>query len=512
MEASCKFEHTLPERSGLRKPRAAILIRPHRRPFHGCAAISELVERTGIREYLVRHLRQVSDKHTGWSPKPQVEKGFMNATFAKSLSIIAPLPLLCAAAMAASAPPPGTNYDESKVGNYTLPDPLVCADGTKVADAATWRAKRRPEVLELFRTHVYGHSPARPAAMKFEVTAEDKNALGGKATRREVTIYFLGTKDGPKMELLVYLPNGAKRPVPAFLGLSFGGNHAVANDPGVKLSTIWMRPSKEKGIVNNRATEASRGTEAGRWQVEMLLARGYALATAYYGDIEPDFAEGWKVSTRAALAKDGANTQFAPDDWGAIGAWAWGLSRALDYLETDRDVDAKHVAVIGHSRLGKTALWAGAQDERFALVISNNSGEGGAALARRWFGETTAVINRAFPHWFCGNFKQYVDNESKLPVDQHELIALAAPRPIYVASAEEDRWADPRGEFLSAKNAEPVYRLFGKEGLGVDEMPAIDHPVGKTIGYHIRTGKHDVTAYDWEQYLRFADRHFGHGK
>lgn len=400
------------------------------------------------------------------------------------------------------------NYDEAKVNMAPLPDPLLLNSGQRVTDAKTWTDKRRGEVLELFRAHVYGRSPGRPAGMKFEAARLDHLAFNGLATRKEITVYFTGKKDGPKMSVLLYVPNEARKPVPVFLGCNFGGNHAISTDPGITLSRQWMRPNKDKGVTNNLATEASRGTEASRWPVEKILARGYALATIYYGDLEPDFAEGWKLGIRAALSKDGANTQWKPDDWGAIGAWAWGLSRALDYLETDADIDARHVAVLGHSRLGKTSLWAGAQDERFAIVISNDSGEGGAALARRNFGETTAIITKAFPHWFCGNFTQYADNAPKLPVDQHELIALMAPRPVYVASAEDDKWADPRGEFLSAKNADPVYALFKKGGLGVSDQPPVNTPVGDVIGYHIRTGKHDVTDYDWDQYLRFADHHF----
>jgi hypothetical protein len=391
------------------------------------------------------------------------------------------LALFTVGAAALWAQPQDANYDESKVPPYTLPDPLA---GVKNAEA--WPA-RRAEILSLFEREVYGRAPVgRPPKMTFEVTSTAAN-------RKEVSIYFAGTKDGPRMDLLIFLPPGATRPVPAFLGLNFGGNHTVDPDPGITPS----RFAKDKG---------ARGAGADAWQVEKILARGYALVTAHYFDIDPDFDDGFANGVHPLFYKPG-QTRPEPDEWGSIGAWAWALSRALDYIEADRVLDAKRVAVMGHSRLGKTALWAGAQDTRFAMVISNDSGEGGAALARRRFGETTERINRVFPHWFCGNFKKYGDKEDTLPVDQHMLLALVAPRPLYVASAAEDLWADPKGEFLSALRADPVYRLLGKEGLPVKEMPAIHQPAMGTIGYHVRAGKHAVTAYDWDQYLAFADRH-----
>ncbi len=397
------------------------------------------------------------------------------------------------------------NYDEAKAGTYTLPDPLTMVDGTKVATAAQWR-RRRAEILRLFETQVYGRTPATRAKIDFEEVSRDPAAFGGLATRREIAIRLLGKKDGPRMNLLLYVPNGAKGPVPAFLGMNFNGNHAVVADPKIALSTAWMRTGADKGVVENRATEASRGSEASRWAIEMILRRGYALATFYCGDLFPDHKDGLKDSIIPHLYRPG-QTAPAGDEWNAMGAWAWGLSRALDFFERDRAVDARRVAVIGHSRLGKAALWAGAQDERFAMIVSNESGEGGAALARRTFGETVWRINTSFPHWFCANYKKYNDRVSDLPVDQHELIALLAPRPVYVASAAEDLWADPRGEFLSAQAATPVYRLLGREGIGDRPMPGLHQPIMTTVGYHIRAGRHDVTEYDWEQYLRFADLH-----
>ncbi len=393
-------------------------------------------------------------------------------------------------------------YHEEKVPDYTLPDPLVMTDGTKVDSAETWRTKRRPEILELFRKHVYGRAPIdKPKEMTFRIFDLDRSALNGKAVRRQVTVNFTGKDDGPSMDILIYLPAAAKGPVPTFVLLNFGGNHTINPDPAIRLSTRWMRGGK-------KAAEDSRGNSSSSYPVEKILARGYGLATIYYGDIDPDYHDGFKNGVHPVFDKlvDGKR---APDAWGSICAWAWGLSRAMDYFETDKDIDQSRIAVLGHSRLGKTSLWAGASDERFAIVISNNSGCGGAALSLRHYGETVKRINNSFPHWFCDNFKKFNDKENLLPVDQHMLIALMAPRPVYAASADQDLWADPRGEFLSCKNAGPVYKLLGLDGLEVEQMPALDEPVQKgRIGYHVRTGGHALTEYDWLRYIDFADKYF----
>jgi hypothetical protein len=325
--------------------------------------------------------------------------------------------------------------------------------------------------------------------MHWAVTSVDRAALGGRAVRKEVTVWFTERKDGPKMHLLIYQPPGAAgahAPWPAFLGLNYYGNPCVNADPGITMSTAWMREKPEYGIVDHRATEGTRGAQASRWDIENVVARGYATATLYYGDLCEDRNEGLTKDV-AALFHTGAVNARAPDAWGAIGIWAWGLSRALDYLVSDPEIDGRRVAVHGHSRLGKAALWAGAQDERFAHVISNNSGCGGAALSKRDYGETVERINTSFPFWFARNFRAYNGREAALPVDQHELIALIAPRPVHVASAEDDLWADPKGEFLAARHAGPVYALFGRQGLGAAGMPAVNQPLfGDAMAYHVR--------------------------
>jgi hypothetical protein len=402
---------------------------------------------------------------------------------------------------------PVTNFDETKVPSYSLPDPLIFADGRSVTTPEQWHS-RRAEIVGLFEEHVYGRMPDRNIPLRFHLRSEDRNALGGLAHRKEVTVYFSESDDGPQMDLLIYIPRGVATPAPAFLGLNFYGNHTVHADPGITLSTRWIHNNDDYFVFDNRATERSRGVRASRWPIERILDRGFALVTIYYGDIDPDYDDGWKNGVHPLFFKKG-QTRPEPNEWGSIGAWSWGLSRALDYLVTDDDIDHDRLAVMGHSRLGKASLWAGAQDERFALVVSNNSGAGGAALSRRAFGETIEAINTRFPHWFNDNYNHYNGNEDAQPVDQHMLIALMAPRPVYVASAQEDLWADPEGEFTSALHASPVYRLLGTEGLTTRQMPPIEQPVTSRIGYHIRSGGHDVTSYDWERFMDFADKHMG---
>ena len=399
----------------------------------------------------------------------------------------------------------GCNYDESKVGTYTLPDPLLAKDGHRITSANEWRT-RRVEILRDFSDLMYGHTPQLPTRPRAETIASRNDAVDGLATRTVVTLRFFDDLSAPKIQLLLYVPNGVKKPAPVFLGLNYYGNASVEKDPALPLSDRWMRPASDMGIVSHRATEATRGAQASFWPLAMALKRGYAVATFYYGDVEPDHIEGWRDGIRGYALKLAGRSERGRNEWSALGAWAWGLSRALDYLETHPGVDPR-VTVFGHSRHGKAALWAGAQDERFAIVISNNSGEGGASLARRDFGENIAVSIGHASWRYCDRFRDCIGRANDLPFDQHMLLALIAPRPVYVASATEDGLADPKGEFLSAAHVEPVYQLFGLRGLGTFEWPAADRPIGDVVGYHLRTGKHNITPYDWEQYLNFADRH-----
>ena len=395
--------------------------------------------------------------------------------------------------------------EESKVPEYQLPDVLSRFKGGKVKTEKVWVKKQRPEILKLFTNEVYGKFPIDQSITEFKVWETADNALNGLAIRKQLSLFFKKNDRNLEVNVLIYLPKTDQK-VPVFLAYNFSGNHAVCNDPNIRLTESWVANNPSLGTINNQVTEQSRASDSNSWPVEEIVKAGYGLVAVYYGDIDPDkndFSDGIHP-----FFYEGGQQKPGINEWGSISAWAWGLSRVMDYLEKDTLVDAKKVAVLGHSRLGKAALWAGATDPRFAMVISNESGCGGAALSRRKFGETVQIINTSFPHWFCDNFLKYNDNEDLLPVDQHMLLALIAPRPLYVASAEGDKWADPRGEFLSAKYASSVYELLGLEGLPAKEMPEVNQPVMGTIGYHIRSGKHDLTLYDWQQYIRFADKHF----
>jgi hypothetical protein len=397
-----------------------------------------------------------------------------------------------------------TNYDESKVGTYTLPPLLTAQDGSPVKTAARWTSKRRPEILRLYQDHVHGHTPkGLPTGLAAKVVEQDRAALGGTAHRKQIEVRLASKPDAPVMHLLLYTPAAAKRPVPVFLVLHFNGNWAIVDDPGVRLYDTWDRKTKQR--VAPKA-DVARGTSK-EWDVPAVIARGYGIAAVYYGDIEPDFDDGAGLpfGVRPLFWKPG-QTERKPDDWGAIGAWAWGMSRALDYLRTDRQVDGKKVIAVGQSRLGKTVLWAGAQDQRFAMVIASCSGEGGAALSRRDYGENLDNMTTRYRYQFSEGFGRYFKNWNALPVDAHMLVALMAPRPLLLNTGSEDRWSDPRGEFLAAQAAAPVYALFGKQALADVAQPPLDQPILQDVAFHEHTGRHAILASDWKVFLDYADQ------
>ena len=395
------------------------------------------------------------------------------------------------------------NYNESKVPVFELPNPLICEDGQRIETVRQWEKKRRPELLRMFSEQEYGVTPQSTGIkVKYELVASNPKAMSGLATQKQVLFHFTG-KNGKTHQalLLLYIPNGIKERVPVIVSYNFHGNQTTTLEDDVI-------PSPSNDLMKSEGSEKwVRGEQASRWSYELALRHGYAVATMNYHDIFPDSPDLRKFSI-LPLLPEYKNDSREANEWGSIGVWAWGYSRIADYLEKEKWIDKNCMVVLGHSRLGKTALWAGVQDKRFKVVISNDSGCGGAALSKRVFGENIARITANFPHWFCLAFNIYSENEAAMPFDQHELLALVAPRHVYVASAEDDQWADPKGEYLSAYYAGQVYHLYNMQGLPSEKQPAIHQPLHYDIGYHIRSGKHDVTEYDWECYLNFCDKVF----
>jgi hypothetical protein len=394
------------------------------------------------------------------------------------------------------------NYDEAKVGTYSLPDPLRLNDGKPVRDAKTWYSKRRPEIVEMFETQQYGRAPGRPADESFEMVDPGTPALNGKAIRKQVTIYLNKDKTGPSIDLLIYLPAAATKPVPMFFSINFGAVQNAVDDPGIKSEKTWDPKT------NTRVTPAAaRGF--GHIDAEDLLNAGFGVATFYYGDVDPDYPGGFANGIRARYLKPG-QAERAPDDWGSIAAWAWGMSRVEDYFETDKSIDARRVVIHGISRLGKTVMWAGAHDQRFAAVIASCSGEGGAALSHRNYGETIAHLTAPgrFPYQFAANYAKYAGFPDKAPMDANLLIALIAPRPLLLQTGSSDSWSDPKGEFLAAVAAGKVYKLLGKEDLGTDVWPEAKQPIFHDLSYYMHEGGHGMVPSDWGIYLEFLKKTF----
>lgn len=369
------------------------------------------------------------------------------------------------------------NYDEGKVAAYTLPDVLKTTTNKVIATKADWEKNRRPDILTLFENNVYGQMPNSFDRSRYTVVNQNLSAMNGKAVLKEIVIEVFNNKKSVIINLVLFVPNKTPKPVPAFL------------------------------LINNRGkenTDPTRITKSDFWPAETVIDSGYAIAAFNVNDLAPDNKENFANGVLQLYPEQ----LPATNGMRAIGAWAWGAIRVMDYFEKDADINATKIAVVGHSRGGKASLWAAAQDQRFAICISNCSGNSGAALSRRRFGETISVINASFPYWFNTNYKKFNNNEDSLPVDQHMLLALMAPRPVYATNASKDLWADPTGTFLSLKNAEKVFALYGLKSALPLHPPGINEPIiNSPLAYHNREGVHNLTLYDWINFIKFANFH-----
>jgi hypothetical protein len=392
------------------------------------------------------------------------------------------------------------NYDESLTGTYQLPDPFITSGGERVHTPEEWYENRRPEILNLFYDFQYGRTPPDPDNINFDLFDSGSPAFDGTAIRKQVTINLTGDEDGPGMDLLIYLPADVNGPVPVLLEASFSPNYSRVDDPGVKQGTMWNREGER--------VPAPENSRFGTLNVSRLISQGFGVATVYYGDIEPDFIGGFDHGIISHFQEENQSGRL-PNDWGAISAWAWGLSRAMDYFEQDTDIDEQRIALMGVSRLGKTALWTAARDTRFAAVIASCSGEGGAALSRRNFGETVAHLTAParYPYQFSESYGLFASHIHHLPVDANLLLSLIAPRPLLLQTGTEDLWSDPKGEFLAAVDASRVYEFLGTEGLQNSMWPDAGEPVWGTLSYYMHEGGHGTLPSDWEIFMEFLNTH-----
>jgi hypothetical protein len=397
------------------------------------------------------------------------------------------------------------NYDEAQTGDYRigLPDPLVMLDGRPVTTSRQWFDERRPEIVRLFETYQYGKWPAEKPPLRYTVRQDE--GLNGTAVRKQVTLYFSPDDNGPRVDVLIYLPKDANGPVPLLLNLNFAANNLAVNDPGVQVGRNWdvrTKTASPATPANGRVGRSMNETIAG------FLREGFGFATLHYTDIDPDFLGGVPLGVRSLYLKPG-QTEPAADEWGSISAWAWGVSNVMDYFEVDPAIDAARIALTGASRLGKTTMWAGAREPRIAVVLASCSGEGGAAISRRNFGETVAHLTEGtrYPYQFAANYGNYGADVTRLPVDANLLVSLIAPRPLLLQTGTTDNWSDPIGEFLAAVEGGKVYRLLGKDDLGTTELPAPDQPIYHTLGYFMHEGGHGTIPLDWQVYLEFMKRY-----